>query len=108
MRRSGSPLEPVLQHVQEELTENLARARSVIDVRAETTGELERLADTLGQAAQQARAAAALRRRIRSSNMAGRLADRLVDRIVDRSAPHPDFIRARIVERTGEDDATKS
>ena len=94
-RTSGGPLEPVLHHVEEELTENLTRVRRVDDVSAESTGELERLADTLGQAAQQARAAAALRRRIRASDMVGRLADRLFEAI---APSHETFLRPRVTD----------
>src|SRR5215212_7204158 len=96
-RRSGvGPLQPVLHHVEEELTENLARVREVEDVGTESTGELERLADTLGQAAQQARAAAALRRRIRASDMIGQLADRLFERV---ERPDESFLRPRVIDR---------
>ena len=65
-------------------------AREVVDVKSESTGELERLADTLGQAAQQARAAAALRRRMRASNLVGRLADRLFESL---TPVHEPFLR---------------
>src|SRR5829696_6608186 len=100
-RRSGvGPLEPVLHHVEEELTENLTRVRRVDDVRAETTGEMERLADTLGRAAQQARAAAALRRRIRASDMVGQLASRLFDRV---APEHEPFLRPRVTDRADDE-----
>ena len=88
-RSSMGPLEPVLRHVEEELSENLARACQMKNVREEATGELERLAETLSQAAQQARAAAALRRRMRTSDVAGTLADRLVSSTYEHPAVRP-------------------
>jgi hypothetical protein len=71
------PLRPVLRHVEEELTNHIAEACSKSDVRAESTGELERLSDTLYEAAREARAAAAIRRRIRTSQIQRQLSDRL-------------------------------
>src|ERR671933_1882745 len=77
-RRSGlEPLEPVLRHVEEELSDNLTRACEHVNVTEETTGELERLGDTLDAAARQARAAAMLRRRIRASDVPTRLREQL-------------------------------
>ena len=77
-RRSGlEPLEPVLRHVEEELSDNLERACEKVNVREENTAELERLGDTLDAAARQARAAAMLRRRIRASGVSERLRERL-------------------------------
>jgi hypothetical protein len=77
--RNGSnfePLLPVLNHVEEELRNHIAVACSK-DVREETTAELERLSDTLYEAAREARAAAALRRRIRSAEIHRQLSRRL-------------------------------
>ena len=75
-RRSKSamdPLHPVLKHVEEELKSNLQKACDSTDVQAESTGELEKLSDTLSAAARQARAAAGLRRRMNSSQLDDRL-----------------------------------
>ena len=71
------PLRPVLKHVEEELSNHIAEACGVGDVREETTGQLERLSDTLYEAAREARAAAALRRRINASQIQRKLHDRL-------------------------------
>ena len=77
-RRSGrGPLAPVLRQVEQELVENIAKVCDAPDVVVESTGELERLGATLSAAAHQARAAAALRRRMRSSDVVARLAERL-------------------------------
>lgn len=67
------PLQPVLKHVEEELKENLEKACAKADVDAESTGELEKLSDTLSAAARQAKAAAGLRRRMNSSQVNDRL-----------------------------------
>jgi hypothetical protein len=67
----------VLRQVEQELVENIAKVCDTSDVLAESTGELERLGTTLSAAAHQARAAAALRRRMRSSDIVARLAERL-------------------------------
>jgi hypothetical protein len=73
-RRSGvEPLAKVLHYVEEELGDSLSKACAKPDVTAETTGEVERLGDTLYAAARQAKAAAALRRRIRTVDVEGRL-----------------------------------
>jgi hypothetical protein len=63
--------------VEEELSNHIAEACRRGDVRAESTGELERLSDTLYEAAREARAAAAIRRRIRTSQIQRQLSDRL-------------------------------
>ena len=72
------PLRPVLDQVEQELSAHLATACGK-DVRAETTGELERLSDTLYEAAREARAAAALRRRMRTVAVYRRLSERLAE-----------------------------
>ena len=71
------PLKPVLRHVEEELQANVARVCRTQDVAEETTGELEKLSDTLHTAARQAKAAAGLRRRMNTSNVGKRVNDRL-------------------------------
>ena len=76
-RSKFEPLRPVLRHVEEELSNHIAEACGVGDVRDESTGELERLSDTLYEAAREARAAAALRRRISASQIQRQLHDRL-------------------------------
>lgn len=79
MRRRSSmqPLDPVLRHVEEELSASLTQACRHQPVEEETTGELERLSDVLLEASQQARAAARLRRRMRASDVPSQLRDRL-------------------------------
>ena len=77
-RRSAiDPLKPVLRHVEEELQANVAKVCHNQDVMEETTGELEKLSDTLQTAARQAKAAAGLRRRMNSSNVSSRVNERL-------------------------------
>ena len=76
-RSKFEPLRPVLRHVEEELSNHIAEACGVGDVREETTGQLERLSDTLYEAAREARAAAALRRRMSSAQIQRKLHDRL-------------------------------
>jgi hypothetical protein len=71
------PLDPVLRHVEEELEGNLKRACANLNMSEETTGELERLGETLDAAARQAKAAAAIRRRMRASDVQSRLQRRL-------------------------------
>ena len=68
-RPSEDPLTDVLRTVEEELSESLAKACAKPDVRAESTGEVERLSDMLFVAARQAKAAAGLRRRIKSMDV---------------------------------------
>jgi hypothetical protein len=72
-RPNVDPLTNVLRHVEEELTDSLAKACAKPDVSAESTGEVERLSDTLFVAARQAKAAAGLRQRIKSMDVQGRL-----------------------------------
>ena len=76
-RSKFEPLRPVLKHIEEELSNHIAEACKAGDVREESTGELERLSDTLYEAAREARAAAALRRRMTSSQIQRQLHDRL-------------------------------
>ncbi len=76
-RSKFEPLRPVLRHVEEELTNHIAEACKKGDVRDESTGELERLSDTLYEAAREARAAAALRRRMTTAQIQRQLHDRL-------------------------------
>ncbi len=63
--RKADSLRPILNQVEEQLNEKLTEACHVNGAAEETTMELERLGDTLNFAAQAAKAAAALRRRIR-------------------------------------------
>ena len=76
-RSKFEPLRPVLRHVEEELSNHIAEACGKGNVRDESTGELERLSDTLYEAAREARAAAALRRRMHASQISRKLHDRL-------------------------------
>lgn len=77
-RRSAiDPLKPVLQHVEEELQANVSKVCNAHDIMEESTGELEKLSDTLQTAARQAKAAAGLRRRMNSSNVSSRVNERL-------------------------------
>lgn len=76
-RSAMDPLSPVLRHVEEELQENVAKVCANQDVAAETTGELEKLSDTLSAASRQAKAAAGLRRRMNSNNTGSKVNQRL-------------------------------
>lgn len=94
-RSEIDPLQPVLRHVEEELRENLERACVSTDPTGESTGELEKLSETLGAASRQARAAAALRRRMNDNQLGDRLGDRLRERSTppageDQAAAPPD------------------
>ena len=66
--RKSESLRPILDNVEEQLDDTIAEACRIGDhkrAKEETTLELEKLGDTLSFAAQAAKAAAALRRRIR-------------------------------------------
>jgi hypothetical protein len=63
---SQPPFRPELHEAEAELEERLREACDVEDVRAESTGELMRLEDALTSAAQAAKHAISLRRRIRT------------------------------------------
>jgi hypothetical protein len=76
-RSAMDPLKPVLRHVEEELQENMEKVCDTDDVAAETTGELEKLSETLSSAARQAKAAAGLRRRMNSNNTGSKVNQRL-------------------------------
>lgn len=76
-RSAMDPLSPVLRHVEEELQENVEKVCGQQDVAAETTGELEKLSETLSAAARQAKAAAGLRRRMNSNNTGSKVNQRL-------------------------------
>ena len=77
-RRSAmDPLKPVLRHVEEELQANVAKVCGSVQVSDESTGELEKLSDTLHAAARQAKAAAGLRRRMNTSTVSTRVNERL-------------------------------
>ena len=88
-RSKFEPLRPVLKHVEEELTNHISEACAMGNVSDETTGQLERLSDTLYEAAREARAAAALRRRIRSSEISRQLHDRLHIESTEELEPPP-------------------
>ncbi len=88
-RSKFEPLRPVLKHVEEELSNHIAEACGVGNVSEETTGQLERLSDTLYEAAREARAAAALRRRIKASEIPRQLHDRLQVDLPDELEPPP-------------------
>ena len=89
-RSKFEPLRPVLKHVEEELTNHIAEACQMGNVSEESTGQLERLSDTLYEAAREARAAAALRRRIKSAEIPRQLHDRLhIDASEELEPPPP-------------------
>ncbi|MGH7664156.1 MAG: hypothetical protein ACRENI_07675 [Gemmatimonadaceae bacterium] len=68
-RNRAETLQPVLKQVEKDLDTKIATACHAEPARDETTAELQRLSDTLAEASQSARAAAALRRRIRESRL---------------------------------------
>lgn len=77
-RRSAiDPLKPVLRHVEEELQANVSKVCGSVQVSEESTGELEKLSETLHAAARQAKAAAGLRRRMNTSTVSTRVNERL-------------------------------
>jgi hypothetical protein len=88
-RSKFEPLRPVLKHVEEELSNHIAEACGMGKVSEESTGQLERLSDTLYEAAREARAAAALRRRIKSSEIPRQLHDRLQIESTEELDPPP-------------------
>ena len=89
-RSKFEPLRPVLKHVEEELSNHIAEACGHgTNVSEETTGQLERLSDTLYEAAREARAAAALRRRIRASEIPRQLHERLQIESMEELEPPP-------------------
>ena len=89
-RSRFEPLRPVLKHVEEELSNHIAEACQMGNVSEETTGQLERLSDTLYEAAREARAAAALRRRIKASEIPRQLHERLqIDASEELETPPP-------------------
>ena len=88
-RSRFEPLRPVLKHVEEELSNHIAEACQMGNPSEETTGQLERLSDTLYEAAREARAAAALRRRIRASEVPRQLHDRLIIDAAEELEPPP-------------------
>ena len=69
-RPEVDPLVSILQNVEQELRDSLAKACDTAKNGAETTGEVERLGDALFVAARSAKAAAGLRRRIKDSKPA--------------------------------------
>ena len=76
-RSAMDPLSPVLRHVEEELQSNVEKVCVNTDISAETTGELEKLSETLSAASRQAKAAAGLRRRMNSNNTGSKVNQRL-------------------------------
>ena len=89
-RSKFEPLRPVLKHVEEELSNHISEACAMGNVSEETTGQLERLSDTLYDAAREARAAAALRRRIRTTEISRQLHERLhIDSVEELEPPPP-------------------
>ena len=69
-RRSDDTLRPVLKEIEHQLDEQIAEACRAAPAADETTGRLERLSETLASAAESARAAAAMRRRLRANKSA--------------------------------------
>jgi len=61
----SAALRPILHDLEEKIDEKIAEACRVSPAHEETTAELEKLGDTLSFAAQAAKTAAQLRRRIR-------------------------------------------
>lgn len=61
----SAALRPILHDLEEQIDEKIAEACRVSPAHEETTAELEKLGDTLSFAAQAAKTAAQLRRRIR-------------------------------------------
>ncbi len=76
-RKKGDPLNSVLNHVEEELADNVARVCNAANVQEESTQELEKLSETLLDASRQARAAAGLRRRMSSRDVRANLTQAL-------------------------------
>ena len=67
--RKADSLRPILHTLEDQIDETIAEACQVSPARDETTAELEKLGDTLSLAAQAAKTAAQLRRRIREMSI---------------------------------------
>ena len=93
---SDDTLRPVLKEIEQKLDRHIAAACSAPPAAEETTGQLQRLSETLADAAESARAAAALRRRLRANNGAERgKADRQTARESIRPAAAASSVRRR-------------
>lgn len=68
--RSDDTLRPVLKEIEHRLDAQIAEACRAAPAADETTGRLQRLSETLAGAAESARAAAAMRRRLRAKKSA--------------------------------------
>jgi hypothetical protein len=79
-RSTNEPLRSVLNHVEEELNGDLKKVCGIDDVGDESTVEMERLGETLSKAAREARAAAALRRRMKRESVQSRLNEQLSEK----------------------------
>ena len=71
-RGSDQTLRPVLKQIEQQLDRHIAEACKAPPAAEETTGQLQRLSETLADAAESARAAAALRRKLRANKGAER------------------------------------
>jgi hypothetical protein len=102
------PLEPELRQAEEELKRQLEEACDVGDVRAESTGELERLEDALTDAAKAAKQAVTLRRKLGARRKAERADQVAVRQFADRAGRRwrvwevqPGAVRTRRTELSG-------
>jgi hypothetical protein len=69
---SDETLRPVLREIEHKLDAQIAEACRAAPAADETTGRLQKLSDTLASAAESARAAAAMRRQLRTKKSADR------------------------------------
>lgn len=69
---SDETLRPVLREIEHKLDTQIAEACRAAPASDETTGQLQRLSETLAGAAESARAAAAMRRQLRAKKSADR------------------------------------
>ena len=69
---SDETLKPVLKEIEHKLDAQIAEACRAAPASDETTGRLQKLSETLADAAQSARAAAAMRRQLRAKKPADR------------------------------------
>lgn len=69
---SDKTLRPVLKQIEQQLDQHIAEACKTPPAAEETTGRLQKLSETLADAAESARAAAALRRQLRANKGADR------------------------------------
>ena len=92
---SDEALRPVLREIEQKLDSQIAEACRAVPAADETTAKLQKLSETLADAAQSARAAAAMRRQLRAKKPAdrGSAGRRATGDGIRPEAPSPDVRR---------------